>query len=572
LKLRYGNWYTSLVCIFGLLLICACGPKPPVIHSIDPKIGKAGEVLTITGENFGKERDESYVTIGGSSPTNSSYMSWRNDQISLKLPELGEAGLIYVYVKGRKSNSALFSNQLSLPVVPRGSEVGPEPRVTSVNPLAAPVGSLISITGSNFGNLREGGGVFFSWTAETRSSAPEEAQKPAFVGVSESEFGYDLWNDREIRLRVPDGAVSGNLEVRTLRGNSRPVFFDVSGKPGTKTFLNKRNYIISYSVDIKINEASSPNTLYLWIPRPAISAAQRNVALLARNAEPFVESYRGTSLYKMDNLAANSDVRINFSWQVEVYAMETIMRSQSIRQETDSPAAIYTQSSFLIPSDDPRIQKQAAALVGRERNPYLKAQRIYEWMVSADIIRESSPNGVPNGVPTGAPNSGLDSRSEGGTESAAAALEAKQVDPYTAALLYCALLRAAGVPSQPVAGVLINRNRQTIRHCWAEFWIDGFGWIPVDPALGAGAVPSSFTAQNEPVLSDRASFYFGNLDNQRIAFSRGQIFLSQMDPRGRALSHTRSYSLQNLWEEAIGGIESYSSLWGDITITGMYIE
>jgi hypothetical protein len=35
---------------------------------------------------------------------------------------------------------------------------------------------------------------------------------------------------------------------------------------------------------------------------------------------------------------------------------------------------------------------------------------------------------------------------------------------------------------------------------------------------------------------------------------------------------TRDYSLQNLWEEAIGGLESYSSLWSDVTITGMYVQ
>jgi transglutaminase-like putative cysteine protease len=551
------------------MLVVSCGPKPPVIRSINPKIGKAGDVLTIMGEHFGKERDESFVTVAGMSPTNSSYLTWQDDQIALKLPDFGDAGLIYVYVKGKKSNGALFSNQLTLPRSSRGDSMGPDPRISSVNPLAAPVGSLVSITGNNLGNSRDEGEVFFSWVAEIPPSAPEEAREPAFIGVSEAGFGYELWNDREIRLWVPDGAASGNLEIRTPRGNSLPVFFDVSGKPGTKTFRGKRSYTISCSVDIKINEAEKPNTLYLWIPQPAVSAAQRNIELISRNAEPFMENYRGTSLYKIDDIAANSALRISLSWQVEVYAVETAMRPQSIRQEANSPAALmYTQGSSLIPADDPRIKNQAAALTGRERNPYLKAQRIYEWLVGEGIIRETSSFGVPNAGPDG----GLSAAANSGAEAAAldviGALETKQADSYTAALLFCALVRAAGVPCLPVSGVLINRNRQAFRHCWAEFWIDGFGWIPVDPALGAGLAPPSFTVQSD----ERASFYFGNLDNQRIAFSRGQTTLSQMDPRGRAVSHTRSYALQNLWEEAAGGIESYSSLWGDITITGMYVQ
>jgi transglutaminase-like putative cysteine protease len=535
------------------LLSLSCKAPAPVIHSIDPKIGRTGDTLTITGDHFGNERDESYVTIAGASPTSSAYLSWEHERITLNLPEFGESGLIYVYVKGRKSNGALFSNEAAMPQPPKGDEAGLEPRIISVNPRAAPVGSLISITGNNFGSSREGGGVFFSWIAETRSPVPEEAREPAFIKVPESEPGYELWNDREIRLRVPDGAASGNLEVRTFRGASRPVFFEVSGKPGTKTFRNKRNYTISYSVDIKVTEASRPNSLYLWIPQPAVSSSQRNTGLIARNVEPYVENYRGTSIYKLNDLTLKSDARINLSWQVEVYAVETAIRPQSVKQEANSPAAFYTRSDPLIPSGDPRIQNQAAILIGRERNPYIKAQRIYEWFIGEGIVRETMPE-----------ESGAAPESPG---EIAAALETKEADAYTAALLYCALLQASGVPCQPVAGVLINRNNRTFRHYWAEFWIDGFGWIPVDPALGAGLSPPGFTAQ-----SDRASFYFGSLDNQRIAFSRGTTTLYQMDSRGRALAHPRSYALQNLWEEATGGLESYSSLWGDITITGMYVE
>jgi hypothetical protein len=144
------------------------------------------------------------------------------------------------------------------------------------------------------------------------------------------------------------------------------------------------------------------------------------------------------------------------------------------------------------------------------------------------------------------------------------ALEQRQFDSYTAALLFCSLARSVYIPAIPVAGVLVNRGG-VLKHYWAEFWIDGFGWVPLDPALGAGIAPEGFNPRE-----DSASWYFGNMDNQRIAFSRGQTLLSQMDPRGRTVTRDREYALQNLWEEAVGGIESYSSLWGDITIIGIY--
>jgi transglutaminase-like putative cysteine protease len=296
-------------------------------------------------------------------------------------------------------------------------------------------------------------------------------------------------------------------------------------------------------VDIRTGEVTEPNTLYLWTPNPVLSAAQRKAEILSRSPEPFVENYRGAALFKLNDLASGSTVSINQSWLVEVYTQETAIRIQSVK-ERGSRMAAYTAPSPLLPAEDPRITSLAAAITGRERNPYIKARKIYEW-----LIREANigPNPLSGGV--------------------IEALEGKQADPYTAALFFCTLARAAGIPSLPSAGVLINRNRRTSRHYWAEFWIEDFGWVPLDPALGAGAAPEGF-----PLREDHGAWYFGNLDNSRITFSRGRTTLSQMDPRGRTAIRNREFALQNLWEEAVGGLEAYSSLWGDITITGVYVQ
>jgi len=531
--------------IFFLTLL-SCRAQTPLIRSIYPQIGSMGEIVTIKGSFFGKEREESYITIAGAQPTGMSYLEWQDDEIMFRTPEFGEAGLVYVYVKGKKSNGVLFANRATLPQSVRGDDTASAPRIIAITPPSGAIGALVSIRGTGFGSSRLNGGVFFSWNARASASAPVEARVREFAEVSENEFGYELWTDREIRARVPDGASGGNIEIRTARGSSPPMAFDLSGRPGTKTFHDKRSYTFSYSVDVKINEARAPNTLYLWVPRPASSAAQRNIELLSGGGmEPFVDNYRGISLYKLDDLTAKSDIQIGLSWKVDVYRVETTVWSPSIKHDANSPiGAAYTQSSVQFPADDPRVVNQAAAITGKERNPYIKAQKIYEWMTGNHFVWESQSKG-----------------------DIFTAMETKRIDSCLAALLYCTLLRSAGVPCQPVAGVLVSRNRQTLNHYWAEFWIDGFGWVPVDPAMGAGAIPDQFGIQ-----SDKSHFYFGNIDSQRIAFSRGFSNLSPMDPRGRAAAHGRFYSLQSIREEAIGGIDSYSSLWGDITITGIYAQ
>jgi transglutaminase-like putative cysteine protease len=529
----------------GILLMTACEEPGPKIDSLYPRIGNMGEVLVIRGEHFGRERDESFVTIGDISPTASAYIEWKDDFISLRTPEFGESGLVYVHRGDKRSNAALFSNREVIPKPVSGEGVGNGPRISAVEPRSGSIGQAVTIKGSNFGASREGSGVFFAWDAETGPAAPAEVSGPSSVEVFESDLGYEMWSEREIRVRVPDGAISGSLEVRTPRGNSRSEFFEVTGKPGTKVYKDKRSYALSYAVNIRVGEASAANTLYLWVPRPVSSGSQRKVEALSRIPEPFVENYRGTTLYQLKNLESAGTAGISLSYLVEVYAVETGVRPQLIRRAAPGPVDnMYLLPSPLIPSDDPGIKKQAADISGRETNPYLKAERIYRWILGAKTLD-------------------LQARTGGALE----ALEETEIDPYMAALLFCALARASGIPALPVAGVLIDRFPETVRHYWAEFRIEGFGWVPLDIALAAGAAPPNFSLR-----PDREDYYFGNLDNQRITFSRGQTVLSQMDPRGRTAQWERTYALQNLWEESVGGLESYSSLWSDVTINGVYVQ
>jgi transglutaminase/protease-like cytokinesis protein 3 len=256
----------------------------------------------------------------------------------------------------------------------------------------------------------------------------------------------------------------------------------------------------------------------------------------------FVENHKGVSLFKLENLSTEINPSITLSFSVDVYAVETEINPQSVKSEKSPLSVMYTQNSDLIPCNDPQIKAAVNSIIGREQNPYNKAKLIYNWITAnikaIDVLQAYSGDFL-------------------------SAIEMKHSDSYTIALLYTALARAAGIACIPVAGVFIDRNGQTMRHYWAEFWIDNFGWVPVDPVMGK----ASFIEKE-----DQLNYYFGNIDNQRIAFSRGELVLSQMETRGRMVSRNQSYSLQNIWEEASGGLESYTSLWGDIIISGIYVQ
>jgi transglutaminase-like putative cysteine protease len=521
---------TILKCFFVLPFFSffwACSGSEPRIDSIDPRIGLMGEVITIYGENFGDRRGDSHVTIGGSSPTNSSYVEWSDSRICFKAPEFGDAGLVYVWRGSKKSNAALFSNRAVIPQRPRETGGGRFPRILGLSPPEAAVGALVTITGENFGMAREGGRVYFSF----REEGYAEPDGPQVIEVSGLDFGYEYWGDGEIRVRVPDGAVSGNLQVKTAAGASLPLYFEVLSPLGSKDFRDKRSYSISYSVDVKIEEASNPNSLYLWMPVPVTSPTQKTVELLSRSAEPFIEKEGSPALFQLNNTEGGYTERITLSYLVDVYELRTNYKPGAAPRRR-TPAALenaYTAASPLMPKDDPEIRAQALRIVGREQNPYSQARIIYYWII----------------------DNKLKNTSDG--------------DAYSASLLFCTLARALKIPALPVAGVLVDRSRASVQHYWAEFWADDLGWVPVDPWLGSGRLEAIAGPRAE-----RQAYYFGSLDNQRIAFSRGEAGAVRMDSRGRVVAREKSYALQEIWEEAAGGLESYSSLWSGINITGIY--
>jgi transglutaminase-like putative cysteine protease len=79
--------------------------------------------------------------------------------------------------------------------------------------------------------------------------------------------------------------------------------------------------------------------------------------------------------------------------------------------------------------------------------------------------------------------------------------------------LFIGMARAAGIPARFEIGFAIPPNEPKGKiggyHCWAEFYIHGTGWVPVD-ATEAWQNPS------------RHDFYFGALDADRVRFASGR--------------------------------------------------
>lgn len=549
LFLRAAIFLVAALLLIGGSFFLVDRLSAPRLSRIEPVVVEPGGLLSLEGSRFGADRGESRVEIDGMAPTASSYVSWEPTKISLRLPAAAESGLIYVVTRHGRSNAKLFMNRAHLPVKPAGSAAGSSgPFLASLSPEKGEIGSLLVLSGLNFGANRERGEVLFSWSPEEPSGGLPRRSEVNFISGKDIDSGYEFWSDKEIRLRVPDGAQSGSIVVNTDSGKSNGLYFEVGPSPGTKRCADRRTYSIDYSVSITKIKTTGPSELYLWVPKPVESTSQRVARVLSQDPSPFIPDYRGSTLYRFIGLSSNQSLAVTQSFLVQTWAVSTEVNPDLIERPKNPPAlmAAYLAADSFAPSTQPEIAAAAKSIVKGEKNPWREARLVYEYLTK-NIAWAALP-AAPAGL-----------------QPAVAALSAKRADCYAYASLAVALLRAAGVPAIPVSGYLIGADRKAERHAWLEFYIYGLGWVPMDPILGSGARPGSF-----PPAFEDPTRYFGNLDNRRIAFSRGYASFPAMAPRGRHASPNRPYALQSFYEEASGALDAYSSFWSEVEVSGLY--
>ena len=110
-------------------------PAAPALTSLSPTSGPVGTSVTITGTNFGATQGTSTVKFNGVSATPT---SWSGTSIVVPVPVGALTGSVIVTVSGAASNALPFT-------------VGALPILTSLTPAIGPVGTSVTIAGTNFG-------------------------------------------------------------------------------------------------------------------------------------------------------------------------------------------------------------------------------------------------------------------------------------------------------------------------------------------------------------------------------------------------------------------------------------
>ncbi|HLE18258.1 MAG TPA: transglutaminase domain-containing protein, partial [Syntrophales bacterium] len=135
--------------------------------------------------------------------------------------------------------------------------------------------------------------------------------------------------------------------------------------------------------------------------------------------------------------------------------------------EPDIPVEIkeYLKSTAFIPTDG-KVKEIALSITNGKQKISEKARAVYQWVVE-NTVRDPDVKGCGTGE----------------VEKAIVKKSGKCADISS---VFVSVARAAGVPAREVFGLRLGKKDEEDmtggHHCWAEFYVPGYGWVPADAA------------------------------------------------------------------------------------------
>lgn len=354
--------------------------------------------------------------------------------------------------------------------------------------------------------------------AKLRADLPDvtDAELDAWTVSGELE-SLEVDGERRYFRREPRNLFIFNREARDRRAKARnqppppdrhdelspiiPTLVDVvaaSGKsPGSREVMPIRTRF-EYILLVKPDRpgASRGSTVRAWLPFPQVYAQQREVRLI--DSFPRTEyispkdSDQRTIHFQQKIRDPAKPVRFEVSFEYRTSAVCGLLNQGRSAGSTSRRLGPDDAAPFLAERAPHLVFSSQVRDIVRERSkdapdPATLARRLWEWVESSIPWRAEHEYCLIPSI-------------------AEQALRLRKGDCGTAALVYLSLCRCAGIPARWQSGFTTDPATGGNLHDWTEIWLDGPGWIPVDPSYGRKSHP-------DPRVRD---FYFGNLDPYRL--------------------------------------------------------
>ncbi len=254
-----------------------------------------------------------------------------------------------------------------------------------------------------------------------------------------------------------------------------------------------RNFTLTYDVTVK-NLTPEARTVRVWIPLAVSDAAQtvslRDVKSPVRTSEERDPEYGNRILYAEIPRPGSPTAR--FTLEYDVTRRICSGEPASADAGPHAPISRFLRADGLVPVDG-RMKSMADEITRGRRGAREIARAIYDY-VFRTLRYDKTGTGWGRG-------------------DAVWACDAKRGNCTDFHSLFIALMRAEHVPARFEIGLPLPEDASegviSGYHCWAEFFVEGEGWVPVDISE-AWKAPS------------RHDFFFGNLDTNRVQFTIGR--------------------------------------------------
>lgn len=299
--------------------------------------------------------------------------------------------------------------------------------------------------------------------------------------------------------------------------------------PAGSAYTNPQVYRVTRTLNIK-NTDAQVDSLRVWLPLAVTWDSQVDVTTERTTPNPNTwkdPQYGNGILYWQfaGETSKQSSVVITdeFTYTCYQISYEIDLDKIGVYDKESSDYQLFTSPEKYLEADDVQIKRIANELRQNKTNPYTIAASIYDWVMNYLTYREV-----------------------GGLKGAKFALEKGYGECGDYSALFTALCRAAGIPARPIVGRWAT-SEPADWHVWAEFYLPGYGWLPVDPTHAQ--------------LTGKGRDYFGNLDNKRLILHKG--FNIGLQPRPSFFEPEVALLQTYCWEYA--GVEGQIQV--DLTYT-----
>ena len=273
-----------------------------------------------------------------------------------------------------------------------------------------------------------------------------------------------------------------------------------------------RSFAFTYQVHVP--GGSDGSVTRLWIPLPQSDEHQTVRKLSIESAVPHKlgkETEYGNSFAVFTpgvaEAAAGYDVALQFEVTRLEYARDLHSASGNSHLENDALLRRYLEPDKLVPLNA-TIAELAHEQTAGATEPIDKAHRIYNY-VSSTMRYDKSGEGWGRG-------------------DAMWACDSKRGNCTDFHSVLIGMMRSSGIPARFEIGFPLPEGKSEGDipgyHCWAEFYVSGIGWIPVDAS----------EASKNPAKRD---YFFGNVDADRVMFTYGRDLRLSPEHKGEPLNY-----------------------------------